>query len=108
MNLVIVESPTKAKTINRYLGSEFTVISSGGHIIDLPTSELGVDIENNFQPTYTVLASRKKIVQELVSAAKKASLIYLACDPDREGEAIAWHIRSLLPKPKATVSLFKR
>lgn len=97
MNLVIVESPTKAKTINRYLGSEFTVISSGGHIIDLPTSELGVDIENNFQPTYTVLASRKKIVQELVSAAKKASLIYLACDPDREGEAIAWHIRSILP-----------
>src|ERR1700694_5305246 len=91
-SLVVVESPAKAKTINKYLGRDFTVIASMGHIRDLPKSKLGVDVDNDFTETYESLASRKKIIKELKDAAKDATDIYVATDPDREGEAIGWHL----------------
>jgi DNA topoisomerase-1 len=91
-SLVIVESPAKAKTINRYLGSSFSVMASMGHVRDLPKKSLGVDVEGGFSPEYEPLPARKKVLEELKAAAKKASAIYLAADPDREGEAICWHI----------------
>ncbi|APR99807.1 type I DNA topoisomerase [Pajaroellobacter abortibovis] len=101
--LIVVESPTKAKTIKRYLGSQFEVIASKGHIKDLP-KKMGIDIENNFQETYELIKGKEKFIDELKAAAKKAQLVLLATDPDREGEAIAWHIaeelRSLKNKPK--------
>src|SRR5262245_1078388 len=90
--LVVVESPAKAKTINKYLGRDFKVIASMGHIRDLPKSKLGVDIDNDFEEQYESLSSRKKVIKELKDAAKDASEIYVATDPDREGEAIGWHI----------------
>src|ERR1700704_4276181 len=90
--LVVVESPAKAKTINKYIGRDYTVIASMGHIRDLPKSKLGVDVDNDFEETYESLASRKKVIKELKDAAKDASDIYVATDPDREGEAIGWHI----------------
>src|SRR5437763_2018731 len=90
--LVVVESPAKAKTINKYLGRDYTVIASMGHIRDLPKSKLGVDVDNEFAESYEALASRKKVIKELKDAAKDASDIYVATDPDREGEAIGWHI----------------
>src|SRR5229473_445031 len=90
--LVVVESPAKAKTINKYLGRDYKVVASMGHIRDLPKSKLGVDIENDFAEQYESLASRKKVLKELKDAAKDASDIYIATDPDREGEAIGWHI----------------
>ena len=90
--LVVVESPTKVKTIKKYLGSDFDVKASVGHIKDLPKNGLGIDVENDFRPTYNVIADRKKTISELKKAAKKADKIFLAPDPDREGEAIAWHI----------------
>lgn len=92
MALVIVESPAKAKTINKYLGANFTVKASMGHVRDLPEKGMGVDIEHSFAPTYEVLASRKKIVAELRTIAKGCGEVYLATDLDREGEAIAWHL----------------
>ncbi|MCX6559663.1 MAG: type I DNA topoisomerase [Candidatus Aminicenantes bacterium] len=95
-SLVIVESPAKAKTINKYLGSDYVVKASMGHIRDLPKSKLGVDVENNFAPLYEVIPERKKIVDELKKAAAEASAIILAADPDREGEAICWHLKALL------------
>ncbi|KAB2837810.1 type I DNA topoisomerase, partial [bacterium] len=91
-NLVIVESPAKAKTIEKYLGKDFTVKASVGHIMDLPTSKLGVDIEKDFQPTYVVIKGKKKVLDEITKSAEKADQVFLATDPDREGEAIAWHI----------------
>ncbi len=94
--LVVVESPAKAKTIARYLGQTFDVRSSVGHIRDLPTSTLGVDIKNKFNPMYITMPGKDKIVRELKGAAEKADRILLATDPDREGEAIAWHIAHLL------------
>jgi DNA topoisomerase I len=90
--LVVVESPAKAKTINKYLGREYKVVASMGHIRDLPKSKLGVDVENDFEEQYESLASRKKVIKELKDAAKDASDIYVATDPDREGEAIGWHL----------------
>src|SRR5499427_1346046 len=90
--LVVVESPAKAKTINKYLGRDYKVIASMGHIRDLPKSKLGVDVENDFEETYESLESRKKVIQELKDAAKDAGDIYIATDPDREGEAIGWHL----------------
>jgi DNA topoisomerase I len=90
--LVVVESPAKAKTINKYLGRDYKVIASMGHIRDLPKSKLGVDIENGFEETYESLESRKKVIKELKDAAKDATDIYVATDPDREGEAIGWHL----------------
>src|SRR5207302_3457398 len=90
--LVVVESPAKAKTINKYLGRDYTVVASMGHIRDLPKSKLGVDVENDFAEEYESIASRKKVIKELKDAAKEASDIYVATDPDREGEAIGWHL----------------
>ncbi|HEY2907253.1 MAG TPA: type I DNA topoisomerase [Vicinamibacterales bacterium] len=90
--LVVVESPAKAKTINKYLGRDYTVIASMGHIRDLPKSKLGVDVDNEFAEEYQSLETRKKVIKELKDAAKDATEIYVATDPDREGEAIGWHI----------------
>ncbi|MBU1261403.1 type I DNA topoisomerase [bacterium] len=95
-NLIIVESPTKAKTISKYFGSRFKVIASMGHIRDLPEKELGIDIENHFKPKYVVLEKKRKILQELKKEAADAETIFLAADSDREGEAICWHIASEL------------
>jgi DNA topoisomerase-1 len=95
-NLVIVESPTKAKTITRFLGKDFTVKSCMGHIVDLSKKDLGVDIENGFEPQYIVPPEKKKIVSELKSSSKEAELVWLASDEDREGEAIAWHLKETL------------
>ena len=106
-SLVIVESPAKAKTINKYLGSDYTVLASIGHIKDLPTKELGVDVDNNFEPHYEVIPdtkkrNNKKIVSELKKAAKASDAIYLAADPDREGEAICAHLaEEIVPKKPA-------
>ena len=94
--LVIVESPAKAKTINRYLGPGFFVKASMGHIRDLPKSKLGVDVERDFKPDYVVIPERRKVVGELKKAAEEADSIILAADPDREGEAICWHLSELL------------
>src|SRR5688500_15785873 len=91
-SLVIVESPAKAKTINKYLGRDYKVLASMGHVRDLPKSKLGVDIDEGFAPVYEPLATRKKVMAELKSAAKDATDIYIATDPDREGEAIGWHL----------------
>ena len=99
-NLVIVESPAKAKTIEKFLGKEFKVASSFGHISDLPSNELGVNIDNNFSPKYIVSDDKKKIVSELKSLVKKSDLVWLASDEDREGEAIAWHLFQTLKLDK--------
>lgn len=99
-SLLIVESPTKAKTLNKYLGKDFKVIASVGHIKDLPKKELGVMIENDFVPVYEVIKGKEKTLKELKAAAAKAESIYLAPDPDREGEAIAWHIADEIQKKK--------
>src|SRR5215831_17217944 len=90
--LVVVESPAKAKTINKYLGRNYKVIASMGHVRDLPKSKLGVDIREDFEPSYEVIASRKKVLKDLKDAAKDSEDIYIATDPDREGEAIGWHL----------------
>ena len=91
-NLVIVESPAKAKTIEKFLGKDFKVASSYGHIADLPTNELGVDVDKDFSPKYIVSSEKKKVVSELKSLVKKMKMVWLASDEDREGEAIAWHL----------------
>ena len=91
-SLVIVESPTKAKTLSKYLGRNYQVIASVGHLKDLPKSKLGIDLEHNFDPQYIVIRGKSKILKEIKASAKKAKEIFLAADPDREGEAIAWHI----------------
>jgi len=98
-NLVIVESPTKAKTISKFLAKDFQVESSFGHIRDLPTDELGVDIDDNFEPEYVIPAKAKKRVKELSALAKGADLIYFATDEDREGEAISWHLAQIFKTP---------
>lgn len=94
--LVIVESPAKAKTIERYLGKKYKVKASMGHIRDLPKSQMGVDIEKQFEPKYITIRGKGPVLKELKTAAKKAKKIYLAADPDREGEAIAWHLANSL------------
>ncbi len=100
--LLIVESPSKATTISRHLGGEYNVIASVGHVKDLPKSKLGIDIENDFKISLTVLPKKGAFIKELKSLAKKAPYIILATDPDREGEAIAAHIASEIPKDKKT------
>ena len=100
MKLVIVESPTKAKTISRFLGAEFNVKSSFGHIRDLPKRELGVDTEHNFEPKYIIPLRSRKIANELSKLAAKAEEIYFATDEDREGEAISWHLAEVLKPEK--------
>ncbi len=94
--LVIVESPSKAKTIGKYLGSRYKVVASVGHVRDLPKSKLGIDIENDFEPQYISIRGKGALIKELKQEAKKASKVYLATDPDREGEAISWHLAFLL------------
>lgn len=95
-NLIIVESPTKAKTIGKFLGSNYKIMASIGHLRDLPKSKMGVDIENNFEPKYINVRGKAKTINEIKKAANQASNVYLASDPDREGEAIAWHLANLL------------
>jgi len=107
MNLVIVESPSKSKTIEKYLGEGYKVVSSMGHIRDLPKSKLGVDTDKNFEELYEISVSKKKVVSELKRLAKEASKIYLATDPDREGEAISWHIAQVMEEP-AKSKVFQR
>ncbi len=99
-NLVIVESPSKAKTIGKYLGPGYTVKASMGHLRDLPKSTMGVDIENGFIPEYVPLQTKAELISELREAAQKAETVYLATDPDREGEAISWHLKELLELPE--------
>ncbi|GAL90394.1 type I DNA topoisomerase [Jejuia pallidilutea] len=102
-NLVIVESPAKAKTIEKFLGKDFKVESSFGHIADLPSKELGVDVEGDFKPKYQVSKDKKEIVKKLKSLANKAEMVWLASDEDREGEAIAWHLAETLKLDKAKI-----
>lgn len=109
MNLVIVESPTKARKLTSYLGEGFTVRASVGHIQDLPKKKLGVDVEHDFEPIYEVDPDKEKVVRELTDLAKKSTLIFLATDPDREGEAIAWHVKEILrQKLQLHSRVFKR
>jgi DNA topoisomerase-1 len=91
-SLIIVESPAKVKTLSKFLGKDFTIKASIGHVKDLPTKQLGVDVEKNFEPTYVVIGGKEKILRELKKAAKGVDKIFLGPDPDREGEAIAWHV----------------
>ena len=98
-NLVIVESPSKAKTIGRYLGPNYTVKASMGHLRDLPKSKMGVDLENDFTPQYIPVRGKESLIKELKADAAKADTVYLATDPDREGEAISWHLKELLNLP---------
>jgi DNA topoisomerase-1 len=102
-SLLIVESPTKARTLNRYLGDRFDIRASVGHIKDLPENELGIDIANEFEPYYKVIKGKEKVIRDLRKAAKEAESIYLAPDPDREGEAIAWHIAEELRSSKKDI-----
>ena len=99
-NLVVVESPTKAKTIGKILGKDYSVVSSMGHIIDLPAKKLGVDVENKFEPEYVVIPAKKKLLAQLRKEAKTKEKIYIATDPDREGEAIGWQIKEKVFKGK--------
>ena len=98
-NLVIVESPSKAKTIGKYLGPDYTVKASMGHLRDLPKSTMGVDLEHDFTPKYLPVSGKEELIKELKNAAAKADTVYLATDPDREGEAISWHLKELLALP---------
>src|SRR5437667_6923295 len=95
-NLVIVESPAKARTLGKYLGRNYLVKASIGHVMDLPKSKLGVDVERDFAPEYHVIQGKAKVLEEIKKAAKDKENVYLAPDPDREGEAIAWHIAQKL------------
>ena len=98
-NLVIVESPSKAKTIGKYLGPDYTVKASMGHLRDLPKSTMGVDLEGNFDPHYIPVRGKEDLIRELKNAAAQVDTVYLATDPDREGEAISWHLKELLQLP---------
>ena len=95
-NLVVVESPAKAKTIEKFLGKDFKVVSSFGHIRDLPKKNLGIDIENKFSPNYEISKDKKKVVSALIKDVSSSQTIWLATDEDREGEAIAWHLYEAL------------
>lgn len=99
-SLVVVESPAKANTINKILGKDFIVASSMGHVMDLPGSKMGIDIDNDFNPQYIMIPGKKKTIEGLKKAAKDKEKIFLATDPDREGEAISWHLYNLLGKKK--------
>ena len=98
-NLVIVESPSKAKTIGKYLGPEYTVKASMGHLRDLPKSKMGVDLEKDFTPQYQPVRGKEDLIKELKKSAAEVDTVYLATDPDREGEAISWHLKELLQLP---------
>ena len=94
--LVIIESPGKQKSIQKYLGSDYTVMASKGHVRDLPKSKMGVDIENGYEPKYTEMSDKKELIKQLREAAANSEQVYLATDPDREGEAISWHLAQIL------------
>jgi DNA topoisomerase-1 len=94
--LVIVESPAKANTIKKFLGKDYKIVASVGHVRDLPKSQIGVDVENNFEPKYITIRGKGEVISKLKKEAKNAKRIYLATDPDREGEAISWHLATLL------------
>ena len=95
-NLVIVESPAKAKTIKKYLGKDFEVVASMGHVRDLPKSKFGVDVDHDFTPMYVDIKGKEDLIKDLKKAAQKSDAIFLATDPDREGEAISWHLAQML------------
>ena len=106
-NLVIVESPAKAKTIKKYLGTKYEVTASMGHLRDLPKSQLGVDLENNFEPKYITIRGKGDLITKLKKDAKNSAKVFLATDPDREGEAISWHLANLLgidPQDKCRIT----
>ena len=105
--LVIVESPAKAKTIGKYLGRGYKVTASMGHVRDLPASQLGIDIEHGYTPKYITIKGKQKLVKELKAEAKKCDGVLLATDPDREGEAISWHLKELLDLPDGKASGLK-
>jgi DNA topoisomerase-1 len=100
--LIIVESPAKIKTLKKFLGKEFIFASSVGHVRDLPQKGFGIDIEHDFEPQYEILPDKKEVIAKLKEAAKECDVVYLSPDPDREGEAIAWHIAAILP-PKTVI-----
>src|SRR5436190_10096411 len=106
-SLVIVESPAKAKTINKYLGKNYVVMASLGHVKDLPKKDLAVDVEHGFEPRYEVIEGKKKLMSELKAAAKLVDVIYLAADPDREGEAICFHLQEELQGKKGGMKVFR-
>ena len=101
--LVVVESPTKVKALKKYLGKDYEVLASTGHVKDLPARSLGVDVDKNFEPQYVTIPGKEKILKEIKAAAEEAETVYLAPDPDREGEAIAWHIAGEISKPAEQV-----
>ena len=101
MKLIIVESPTKGKTLRKFLGKDFLIEPTLGHIRDLPKNKLGVNIENNFSPSFFLLPNKKKIIERIKNNLKKSEILYLATDPDREGESIAWHILEVLKLPNS-------
>src|ERR1700690_4393919 len=105
--LVIVESPAKAKTINKYLGKQYIVKASLGHIKDLPKKDLAVDVEHGFEPHYEVIEGKKKLIAELKASAKGVESVYLAADPDREGEAICYHLQEELAGKKGAHKIFR-
>ena len=105
--LLIVESPTKARTISKYLGKDFEVVATVGHLRDLPTNKMGVDLKS-FEIDYVVDSKKKKVVDEIKKKAKKADEIYLASDPDREGEAISWHVKELIKNYELRITNIKR
>jgi DNA topoisomerase-1 len=102
-SLIIVESPAKTKTLKGFLGRDYQVEASMGHVRDLPSSKLGVDVENNFEPSYVPIPDRKDVLKKLGEAARGADTVYLASDPDREGEAISWHIANALKLPESKI-----
>ena len=99
MDLIIVESPSKAKTISRYLKGKYQVDASGGHIRDLPQKQLGVATDRNYEPRYVNSPGKEAVIRRLSEEAKRADRVYLATDPDREGEAISWHLQTVLGHP---------
>src|SRR5579875_2443239 len=104
--LVIVESPSKAKTIKKFLGSDYDVRASVGHVIDLPAKGLGINVRKRFAPRYEIIKGKENVLAELRAASKEAEAVYLAPDPDREGEAIAWHLSNALDVPAAKRAVF--
>ena len=106
-NLVIVESPAKEKTIKKFLGSNYEVLASQGHVRDLPKSQMGIDVEHDYEPKYITIRGKGDVLAKLRKEVKKAEKVYLATDPDREGEAISWHLSQALKLEEAVLPLMK-
>src|ERR1051325_2906161 len=107
-SLVIVESPSKAKTINKYLGANYKVVASVGHIKDLPKNDIGIDFNHGFEPTYEIIPGKEKVIQSLRAAVKDADQIFVATDPDRGGEAIGWHVKEVIDEASRTKKPVRR